>query len=62
MRAALLRRCGTAPEVGDRAVPVPADGQILVRVTAASITPLDPLCASGTGSLAPHGRRVVVVP
>ncbi|GAA3350815.1 zinc-binding dehydrogenase [Amorphoplanes nipponensis] len=48
MRAALLRACGTAPVVGDRPVPVPAEDEILVRVTAASITPLDRLCASGT--------------
>jgi len=48
MRAALLHACGAAPEVGDRAVPVPGDDEILVRVTAASITPLDQLCASGT--------------
>jgi NADPH2:quinone reductase len=48
MRAALLHTCGAAPAVGERAVPVPAEGQILVRVTAASITPLDRLCASGT--------------
>jgi len=48
MRAALLHTCGAAPEVGDRAVPAPGDDEILVRVTAASITPLDLLCASGT--------------
>lgn len=48
MRAALLHTCGAAPAVGDRAVPVPAGDEILVRVTAASITPLDLLCASGT--------------
>lgn len=48
MRAALLPACGAAPVVGNRSVPVPADGEILVRVTAASITPLDLLCASGT--------------
>ncbi|MEU8232741.1 zinc-binding dehydrogenase [Actinoplanes sp. NPDC048967] len=48
MRAALLHACGAPPEVGERAVPVPAADEILVRVTAASITPLDLLCASGT--------------
>jgi len=51
MRAALLRTCGAAPVVGDRPVPVPAEEEILVRVTAASITPLDVLCASGTSYL-----------
>jgi NADPH2:quinone reductase len=48
MRAALLRECGAPPSVGERAMPVPEDDEILVRVTAASITPLDRLCASGT--------------
>ncbi|GAA3909949.1 zinc-binding dehydrogenase [Actinoplanes auranticolor] len=48
MRAALLHACGAPPVVGDRAVPVPAADEILVRVTAASITPLDLLCATGT--------------
>ncbi|AGZ39060.1 quinone oxidoreductase family protein [Actinoplanes friuliensis] len=48
MRAALLHACGAPPALGDRAAPVPGDDEILVRVTAASITPLDLLCASGT--------------
>jgi NADPH2:quinone reductase len=48
MRAALLRTCGEPPVPGERPVPVPAEDEILVRVTAASITPLDVLCASGT--------------
>jgi len=48
MRAALVRTCGAPPVPGERAVPVPAGGEILVRVTAASITPLDVLCAGGT--------------
>jgi NADPH2:quinone reductase len=48
MRAALLRACGRPPVAGERSVPVPTEGQTLVRVTAASITPLDLLCASGT--------------
>lgn len=48
MRAALLTGCGAAPVPGERPVPVPAADEILVRVTAAAITPLDRLCASGT--------------
>lgn len=48
MRAALLHECGAAPAAGERALPVPGDDEILVRVTAASITPLDRLCASGS--------------
>jgi NADPH2:quinone reductase len=48
MRAALIHRCGEAPSVGSRPEPVPPPGTVLVRVTAASITPLDLLCASGS--------------
>jgi len=48
MRAALLHACGSPPAVGERPLPTPGDDEILVRVTAASITPLDVLCASGT--------------
>lgn len=48
MRAALLEQCGSPPSVGRRDVPVPAADQLTVRVTAASITPLDVLCATGT--------------
>ncbi|MFI7540070.1 zinc-binding alcohol dehydrogenase family protein [Actinoplanes sp. NPDC049599] len=48
MRAALVHTCGAPPVAGERAVPVPGEGELLLRVTAASITPLDRLCASGT--------------
>jgi NADPH:quinone reductase len=48
MRAALLYQCAAPPSLGKRDRPEPADGQIAVRVTAAPITPLDLLCASGT--------------
>jgi NADPH:quinone reductase-like Zn-dependent oxidoreductase len=48
MRAALLQRCGAPPAVEFRDAPVAGDGEVAVRVTAASITPLDLLCASGT--------------
>ena len=48
MRAALLHDCGAPPAIGKRAMPVPKDDERTVRVTAASITPLDVLCASGT--------------
>jgi NADPH:quinone reductase-like Zn-dependent oxidoreductase len=48
MRAALVEQCGAPPSVGKRDVPVAAEDQARVRVTAASITPLDVLCASGT--------------
>jgi NADPH:quinone reductase-like Zn-dependent oxidoreductase len=48
MRAALIHQCGAPPTLVERAAPVPPDGHVTVRVTAASITPLDLLCASGT--------------
>ncbi|MET8854379.1 zinc-binding alcohol dehydrogenase family protein [Amycolatopsis sp. NPDC004625] len=48
MRAAELRTPGQPPVVAERAAPEPGPGQVAVRVTAAPITPLDLLCASGT--------------
>ncbi|GAA1846558.1 quinone oxidoreductase family protein [Asanoa iriomotensis] len=47
-RAAVVSRAGEPPRVGDRAVPVAGEGELRVAVTAAPITPLDLLCASGT--------------
>ncbi|GAA1007256.1 NADPH:quinone reductase [Acrocarpospora pleiomorpha] len=48
MRAAVVLSCGNPPDL--RTVPAPevAEGESLVQVTAAPITPLDVLCASGT--------------
>ncbi|MDX3189878.1 zinc-binding alcohol dehydrogenase family protein [Streptomyces sp. MN03-5084-2B] len=48
MRAAEIRAAGKPPVVADRAEPSPGPGEVAVRVTAAPITPLDLLCASGT--------------
>ena len=48
MRAVELHTPGAPPSVVDRAEPEPSAGQVLVRVTAAPIVPLDLLCASGT--------------
>lgn len=48
MRAAEIRAAGQPPVVTDRAEPSPGPGEVAVRVTAAPITPLDLLCASGT--------------
>jgi NADPH:quinone reductase len=39
---------GEPPELVERTRPVAGPGEVLVEVTAASITPLDLLCASGT--------------
>jgi NADPH:quinone reductase-like Zn-dependent oxidoreductase len=48
MRAAVLRRHGTAPEFGSHPAPRRGADQALIQVTAAPISPLDLLCASGT--------------
>lgn len=48
MRAALLTGHGQPPVVADRPEPRPVDGFAVVRTTAAPITPLDVLCATGT--------------
>jgi NADPH:quinone reductase-like Zn-dependent oxidoreductase len=48
IRAAEVRTPGEPPVVADREPPTPGDGEVLVEVTAAPITPLDLLCASGT--------------
>ncbi|WP_396454368.1 zinc-binding alcohol dehydrogenase family protein [Actinomadura sp.] len=48
MRAAEIRECGRPPAVAERKPPVPGDGEVLVDVLAAPITPLDLLCATGT--------------
>ena len=47
MRAVELHTPGEPPAVVDRAEPIPAAGEALVHVSAAPITPLDLLCASG---------------
>ncbi|KDN18785.1 quinone oxidoreductase family protein [Amycolatopsis rifamycinica] len=48
MRAAEIRTAGQPPVVTGRPEPAPGPGEVAVRVTAAPITPLDLLCASGT--------------
>lgn len=48
MRAAEIRECGRPPVVAERDAPAPGDGEVLVEVVAAPITPLDLLCATGT--------------
>jgi NADPH:quinone reductase-like Zn-dependent oxidoreductase len=48
VRAAVLRACGTPPEPGDVELPARGPDLALVAVTAAPITPLDVLCATGT--------------
>jgi NADPH:quinone reductase-like Zn-dependent oxidoreductase len=46
--AAVLHLCGEPPILGERPAPPAAPGDLTVAVTAAPITPLDLLCASGT--------------
>ncbi|TDC51322.1 zinc-binding alcohol dehydrogenase family protein [Actinomadura sp. KC345] len=48
MRAAEIRECGRPPVVAERQAPAPGDGEVLVDVLAAPLTPLDLLCATGT--------------
>ncbi|WP_439380363.1 quinone oxidoreductase family protein [Amycolatopsis lexingtonensis] len=48
MRAAEIRVAGEPPVVSDRPEPEPGPEEVAVSVTAAPITPLDVLCASGT--------------
>jgi NADPH:quinone reductase len=48
MRAAVVEAYRTPPVLVERADPVPRDGLAVVEVSAAPITPLDLLCASGT--------------
>ncbi|MGN9781135.1 quinone oxidoreductase family protein [Nonomuraea sp. ZG12] len=47
MRAATIRACGLPPAITTREAPEQPDGTALVGVTAAPITPLDVLCATG---------------
>ena len=53
MLAAVIVRHGASPELHWRAVPRPGGGQALVHVTAAPISPLDLLCASGRSYFGP---------
>jgi NADPH:quinone reductase len=48
MDALVIETPGEPPRVRQRPAPEPADGEVLVTVAAAPITPLDRLCASGT--------------
>lgn len=48
VRAAVITRYGHAPVLVDREPPEPSDGFAVVTTTAAPITPLDVLCATGT--------------
>jgi NADPH:quinone reductase-like Zn-dependent oxidoreductase len=43
-----VHTCGEPPALVDREPPTPKSGEVLVTVAAASITPLDLLCATGT--------------
>ena len=48
LRAAVLTAHGEPPTYAEHPDPTAAEGQVLVRVTAAPVVPLDLLCASGT--------------
>jgi NADPH:quinone reductase-like Zn-dependent oxidoreductase len=51
--AALLTAHGKPPEPVPYRLPEPGPGQVLVRVTAAPVVPLDLLCATGTSYFGP---------
>lgn len=51
MPAVVVTGHGEPPVVVERPRPTPAEGEVAVRVTAAPLTPLDLLCASGTSYL-----------
>ena len=53
IRAAAVLAHGEPPAVQERPAPEARDGQVLVEVHAAPITPLDVLCASGTSYFGP---------
>ena len=53
MRAATITAHGLPPQVLERPDPTPGDGDLLVAVTAAPITPLDLLCATGASYFGP---------
>ena len=57
MHAAVLRAHGSAPSYAVHSDPVPGAGDVLVRVTAAPVVPLDLLCASGTSYFGTRGWR-----
>ncbi|MEU8638594.1 zinc-binding alcohol dehydrogenase family protein [Amycolatopsis sp. NPDC048633] len=59
MRAAEIRAAGAPPVVADRPVPEPGAHEVAVSVTAAPITPLDLLCASGTSYFGQPGTPYV---
>jgi NADPH:quinone reductase-like Zn-dependent oxidoreductase len=53
VRAAVLHTHGEPPTHAEHPDPVAADGQSIVRVTAAPVVPLDLLCATGTSYFGP---------
>src|SRR6478609_5818830 len=53
VRAAVLTTHGHAPQPADRRAPARPAGHCRVRVSAAPVSPLDLLCASGTSYFGP---------
>ena len=59
MQAAVIETPGQPPNVVDRERPQPGRNQLTITVTAAPITPLDVLCASGTSYFGVPGTPYV---
>ena len=53
MRAAVVTAHGEPPAYADHPDPMAGDDEVLVRITAAPVVPLDLLCASGTSYFGP---------
>jgi NADPH:quinone reductase-like Zn-dependent oxidoreductase len=47
MRAVVVRKPGDAPELMELPVPRPAPGEVLVKLEAASVNPIDAVIAAG---------------
>ncbi len=59
MKAAVLHELGKPPRFEDFAEPIPAPGEVLLRVRAASLKPVDKQMAAGTHYASPRSLPVI---
>lgn len=59
MRAAVLHELGKPPRVGEFPEPTPADGEVLLRVTATALKAVDKQMAAGTHYASPRELPVI---